>query len=61
MSDKSRQFLVKSGMQINDIAPQEIARMRDKVKPVIDKYSAQIGEPLVKEFYAELDKARKQK
>jgi TRAP-type transport system periplasmic protein len=61
MSEKSRQFLVKNGMQINDIAPQEIARMRDKVKPVVDKYSAQIGEPLVKEFYAELDKARKQK
>lgn len=61
MSDKSRQFLVKSGMQINDIAPQEIARMRDKVKPVVDKYSAQIGAPLVQEFYAELDKARKQK
>ena len=61
MDAKSRQFLVKSGMQINDISPQEIARMRDKVKPVIDKYSAQIGEPLVKDFYAELDKARKQK
>ena len=61
MSDKSRQFLVKNGMQINDIAPQEIARMRDKVKPVVDKYSAQIGAPLVQEFYAELDKARKQK
>jgi tripartite ATP-independent transporter DctP family solute receptor len=61
MSEKSRQFLVKNGMQINDIAPQEIARMRDKVKPVVDKYSAQIGEPLVKEFYAELDKARKAK
>ena len=61
MDLKSRQFLVKSGMQINDIAPQEIARMRDKVKPVVDKYSAQIGQPLVQEFYAELDKARKQK
>lgn len=61
MDNKSRQFLVKSGMQINDISPQEIARMRDKVKPVVDKYSSQIGEPLVKEFYAELDKARKQK
>lgn len=61
MDLKSRQSLVKSGMQINDIAPQEIARMRDKVKPVVDKYSVQIGEPLVKEFYAELDKARKQK
>jgi TRAP-type transport system periplasmic protein len=61
MSQKSREFLVKNGMQINDIPPQEIARMREKVKPVIDKYSAQVGEPLVKEFYAELDKSRKQK
>ena len=61
MSDKSRQFLVKQGMQINDVSPQEIARMRDKVKPVIDKYTAQVGEPLVKEFYAELEKARAQK
>ena len=61
MSDKSRQNLIKQGMQINDIAPAEIARMRDKVKPVIDKYSAQVGEPLVKEFYAELEKARAQK
>ena len=58
MSDKSRQFLVKQGMQINDVSPQEIARMRDKVKPVIDKYTAQVGEPLVKEFYAELEKAK---
>ena len=61
MSDKSRQFLIKSGMQINDIAPQELARMRAKVKPLVDKYSVQIGEPLVKEFYAELEKASKQK
>jgi tripartite ATP-independent transporter DctP family solute receptor len=60
MSDKSRQFLVKQGMQVNDIAPQELARMKDKVKPVIDKYSAQVGEPLVKEFYQELEKAKAQ-
>ena len=58
MSDKSRQFLLSKGMQINDIAPQEIARMRDKVKPVVDKYAAQVGEPLVKEFYQELEKAK---
>jgi hypothetical protein len=25
---------------------------------VVDKYTAQVGEPLVKEFYAELEKAR---
>ena len=61
MSEKSRQALIKAGMQINDVAPQELARMRDKVKPVIDKYAAQVGEPLVKEFYAELEKARQAK
>jgi len=61
MSEKSRQALIKAGMQINDLAPAELQRMRDKVKPVIDKYSAQVGQPLVSEFYAELEKARKAK
>jgi tripartite ATP-independent transporter DctP family solute receptor len=61
MSEKSKQLLIKNGMAINDIAPAELARMRDKVKPVIDKYTAQVGEPLVKEFYGELEKARAKK
>ncbi len=61
MTQKSRDFLIKQGMQINDIAPQEIARMREKVKPVTEKYSAQAGEALVKEFNAELEKARSAK
>ncbi len=61
MNDKSRQNLVKNGMLVNDIAPQELERMREKVKPVIEKYSAQVGQPLVSEFYAELEKARKAK
>ncbi len=58
MDQKSRQELIKHGMLINDIAPAELQRMRDKVKPVVDKYAAQVGEPLVKEFQAELEKAR---
>ena len=58
MDEKSRQTLVKNGMQINDIAPEEIARMREKVKPVVDKYAAQVGEDLTKELYAEIEKAR---
>jgi tripartite ATP-independent transporter DctP family solute receptor len=60
MDEKSRQNLVKNGMQINDIAPEEIARMREKVKPVVDKYAAQVGEDLTKELYAEIEKARAQ-
>ncbi|WP_084267415.1 TRAP transporter substrate-binding protein [Azohydromonas lata] len=58
MSEKSRQELIKHGMLINDVAPAELQRMRDKVKPVVDKYAAQVGEPLVKAFQAELEKAR---
>jgi TRAP-type transport system periplasmic protein len=61
MDGKSREFLVKSGMQINDVPAEEIARMREKVQPVIDKYAPQVGEALVKEFYEELAKARGQK
>ncbi len=49
---------LKKTMQVDAIAPEEIARMKDKVKPVIDKYTQQVGEDLVKELYAELDKAR---
>src|SRR5918993_209062 len=58
MDEKSRQALVKNGMQINDISPDEIARMREKVKPVVEKYAAQVGEDLTKELYAEIEKAR---
>ena len=60
MDEKSRQTLIKNGMQINDIAPEEIARMREKVKPVVEKYAAQVGEDLTKELYAEIEKARAQ-
>ena len=61
MTAKSREFVIKQGMKVNELSAQEIARMRDKVKPVIDKYTTQVGEPLVKEMYAEIDKARKVK
>lgn len=50
--------LRKGGMQVNELPPAEVARIREKIKPVVDKYSAQIGEPLVKELQAELAKMR---
>jgi len=54
--EKSREFLTSKGMRLNEIAPEEIARMRTKVQPVIDKYTAEVGTELVTEFYAELKK-----
>jgi tripartite ATP-independent transporter DctP family solute receptor len=49
------------GMAFNEIPPEEIAKMREKVKPVIDKYTKEVGEDLVKQAYAEIEKVRKQK
>lgn len=49
------------GMAFNEIPPAEIAKMREKVKPVVDKYSKEVGEDLVKQTYAEIDKVRQQK
>jgi len=34
-------------------------KLRAKVKPVIDKYTASVGETTVKELMAEIEKARK--
>jgi tripartite ATP-independent transporter DctP family solute receptor len=50
--------LKKAGMQVSEFSPAEMAKVRDKVKPVIEKYSASVGEATVKELYAEIAKAR---
>lgn len=47
------------GLQVNDISPEERARMVEKVKPVVEKFTGVIGPDLVKQTYAEIDKARK--
>jgi TRAP-type transport system periplasmic protein len=50
--------LKKAGMQVNEVSPEEIKRMREKITPVLDKYTKDIGEPLVKEVNAEIAKKR---
>ncbi len=50
--------MLKKTMQITELPPAEIEKMRVKVKPVIDKYSKVVGEDLVKEVNAELAKVR---
>ena len=51
--------LKKSGMQVTEFSPAEMQRLRDKVKPVVDKHAAAIGEDTVKAVYAEIAKVRK--
>ena len=58
MTDKSRKVMTDNGMELNEIAPAELDRMRKAVQPVTDKYAGQLDPDLVKAFYAELEKTK---
>ena len=45
-------------MTVHELPPEEIAKLREKAKPVIAKYTKDIGEELVTEVYAEIEKVR---
>ncbi|HZY18816.1 MAG TPA: TRAP transporter substrate-binding protein [Ramlibacter sp.] len=51
--------LKQAGMEVTELVPAERARLREKMKPVIDKHAASVGEATVRELMAELAKARK--
>jgi TRAP-type transport system periplasmic protein len=57
-NEKSMQTLRGEGMQITELSSEEIDRMRQKVKPVTDKYTQSIGPDLVAEVQAEIQKVR---
>ena len=59
-ANESLEFL-KTKMTVNEIAPEEIAKIREKVKPMTEKFAKEYSEPLSKELFAELDKLRKGK
>lgn len=50
----------KKGMTVFELSPAEIDKLRERSKPVIEKYTAELG-PIVGEMYAAVDKARKAK
>ncbi len=47
------------GMQVDELSATETQRLRDAVKPLIDKFSADIGADTVSLLFKELDAARK--
>ena len=51
--------LKKAGMQVTELPAAEQAKLREKMKPVIDKYAGTVGENTVKDLMAELAKVRK--
>lgn len=49
----------KAGLQVDELSAQDLAAMREKVKPVTDKYVKEfVGEALYKEFTDEIAKAQ---
>jgi tripartite ATP-independent transporter DctP family solute receptor len=58
-ADVALDDLKKSGMQVTELAPAEVAKLREKVKPVIDKQTAMVGADTVKALNAEIAKVRK--
>ncbi len=46
------------GMIIDELPADELAKVREKVKPVVDKYKAEIGDALVTQAYATIEKKR---
>ncbi len=51
--------LKKAGMTVNELPAAEFTKLVDKMKPVITKHAANVGEATVSELLAELAKARK--
>jgi tripartite ATP-independent transporter DctP family solute receptor len=49
---------LKKTMQVNVLSSEEIAKIRTKIKPVIDKFSASVGPELVTQLQTELKKGR---
>ncbi|CAN7422767.1 TRAP transporter substrate-binding protein [Pseudoduganella sp. LjRoot289] len=46
------------GVEVNVLSSDEDARMRERVKPVVEKYTASIGEAIVRQAQEDMEKAR---
>lgn len=58
-SAQSVAYLKEKGMQINELSPAELDRMREMVKPAFDKYAADGGAEILKDMQAAIAAARK--
>jgi TRAP-type transport system periplasmic protein len=55
---KALEVVKAAGMQVVELPAAEVTRIREKVQPVIKKFSEGVNEATVKELYAEIEKAR---
>ena len=52
--------LKSEGMEVTELPPEEMEKLREKVKPVIEKHTEAVGSETVDALMAELEKARQQ-
>jgi tripartite ATP-independent transporter DctP family solute receptor len=57
-STKALAELKAKGMEVNELPPAELARMRTLLKPVADKFSASYDPAFMRDFNAEMDRIR---
>ena len=50
--------VLKTKMEYSELPPAEVAKIRAKLKPVIDKYSANVGQDFSKQVFGEIEKVR---
>lgn len=55
---KAMQDIKAAGVQVVELSPDEMARLREKAQPVVRKFSDGVSEASVKELHTELEKAR---
>jgi TRAP-type transport system periplasmic protein len=53
--------LKKAGMTIHELSPEEISKLREKSRPVVEKFKKDLGEEFVTQLYAEVEKVRGKK
>ena len=47
-------------MEVSELSPEDPQQLRDAVKPMIEKFSADIGQETVEELFKEIGTARGQ-
>lgn len=57
-SEEALAELKEEGMEVTELPPQEMEKLREKAKPVTEKYKQEANPELVKLLEAELAKAR---
>ena len=55
---KALEQLKEEGMEVSELPPEELAKMKEKAKPVIEKFTADVGPEFVAEVYAAVEQAR---